>query len=116
MQRVSSLKLSGPRVLLRKKDMGEAKVGAIIIPDEATKGFAISIAEVVDPGTGEYIISTGGRSTPLYKAGDLVLLMRPGSAFVRVKDEPLMMVAEKEIVGVVTLEADPANPNLKILV
>ena len=56
-QTLMSFMPSGPRLLVSKLDVGETKVGSIVLPDEA-KGFNPVAVVVVEPGEGKLIPQT----------------------------------------------------------
>jgi chaperonin GroES len=86
------------RVLVRRIEEAEAKVGGIIIPDSA-KEKPLQ-AEVIAVGSGRILDS--GQKLPLdLKAGDKVLIGKWSGTEVRLNGEDLLILKEDEILGVI---------------
>ena len=85
------------RVLVRRIEESEQKVGGIIIPDSA-KEKPLQ-AEVIAVGSGRILES--GEKMPLdLKAGDKVLIGKWSGTEVKVDGEDLLILKEDEILGV----------------
>jgi chaperonin GroES len=85
------------RVLVRRIEQAEQKVGGIIIPDSA-KEKPLE-AEVIAVGSGRILES--GEKMPLdLKAGDRVLIGKWSGTEVKVDGEELLILKEDEILGV----------------
>jgi chaperonin GroES len=86
------------RVLLKRAEEQEQKVGGIIIPDTA-KEKPLE-AEVVAVGTGR-ILDNGSRVEPAVKAGDKVLIGKWSGTEVKIDGEEYVIVKEDELLGIV---------------
>jgi len=87
------------RVLVRRIEEGEQKVGGIIVPDSA-KEKPLQ-AEVIAVGSGRVLDS--GQKMPLdLKAGDKVLIGKWSGTEVKVDGEELLILKEDEILGVLS--------------
>jgi chaperonin GroES len=86
------------RVLVRRIEETEAKVGGIIIPDSA-KEKPLQ-AEVIAVGSGR-ILDTGQKLPLDLKAGDKVLIGKWSGTEVRLNGEDLLILKEDEILGVI---------------
>jgi chaperonin GroES len=87
------------RVLVRRIEEAEQKVGGIIIPDSA-KEKPLQ-AEVIAVGSGRILES--GEKMPLdLKAGDKVLIGKWSGTEVKVDGEDLLILKEDEILGVLS--------------
>jgi chaperonin GroES len=87
------------RVLVRRIEESEQKVGGIIIPDSA-KEKPLQ-AEVIAVGSGRILES--GEKMPLdLKAGDKVLIGKWSGTEVKVDGEDLLILKEDEILGVLS--------------
>ena len=88
------------RVLVRRIEEGEQKVGGIIIPDTA-KEKPLQ-AEVIAVGSGRVLDRRAeGRSSTL-KAGDKVLIGKWSGTEVKIDDEELLILKEDEILGILS--------------
>lgn len=96
--RVAAVTPSGPRVLLTKVETGDAKIGALILPQE-TKGWYPVAGTVVEPGEGHRLPETGERLGPQFKKGDTVLLARWAGVSVIIDGVEHLIVPEQEILG-----------------
>lgn len=94
----------GPRVLVEKIDMGERKVGRIVVAPTAsgTAKWEPVIARVVHPGTGR-LNNDGSRSDPLYREGATVVLAKFRDLNLTVDDREVFVVPEEDILGTVEL-------------
>ena len=87
------------RVLVRRIEEAEQKVGGIIIPDTA-KEKPLQ-AQVIAVGSGRILES--GEKMPLdLKAGDKVLIGKWSGTEVKVDGEDLLILKEDEILGVLS--------------
>jgi chaperonin GroES len=85
------------RVVVRRKEEVEAKVGSIVVPDSAKE--KPQEAEVVAVGPGR--LSDDGKVLPLdLKKGDRVLIGKWAGTEVTVDSEELLILKEDEILGV----------------
>jgi chaperonin GroES len=86
------------RVLVRRIEEQEQKVGGIIIPDSAKE--KPTQAEVVAIGTGR-VLDNGQRLALSVQAGDKVLIGKWSGTDVKVDGEELLILKEDEILGVI---------------
>jgi chaperonin GroES len=87
------------RVLVRRIEETEQKVGGIIIPDSA-KEKPLQ-AEVIAVGSGR-ILESGDKMPLDLKAGDKVLIGKWSGTEVKVDGEDLLILKEDEILGVLS--------------
>jgi chaperonin GroES len=87
------------RVLVRRLEEAEEKVGGIIIPDTAKE--KPQQAEVVAVGSGR-ILENGTRVPLTVKAGDKVLLGKWSGTDVKIDDTEYLILKEDEILGVIS--------------
>jgi len=85
------------RVLVRRIEEAEQKVGGIIIPDTA-KEKPLQ-AEVMAVGSGR-ILDSGQKVELTLKPGDKVLIGKWLGTEVKVGDEELLILKEDEILGI----------------
>jgi chaperonin GroES len=85
------------RVLVRRLEETEQKVGGIIIPDTAKE--KPQQAEVVAVGTGR-ILDNGDRVALDVKAGDKVLVGKWSGTDVKIDGTEYLIVKEDEILGI----------------
>jgi chaperonin GroES len=96
---MSKVKPLRDRVLVRRIEEVDQKVGGIIIPDSA-KEKPLQ-AEVMAVGSGRVLDS--GQKQPLeLKAGDKVLIGKWSGTEVKVDGEELLILKEDEILGVLS--------------
>lgn len=86
------------RVLVKRVDEQEQKVGGIIIPDSA-KEKPLQ-ADVVAVGPGEYD-DNGKRKALDVKVGDKVLIGKWSGTEVKIDGEEYLILKENEILGIV---------------
>jgi chaperonin GroES len=87
------------RVLVRRIEEADQKVGGIIIPDSA-KEKPLQ-AEVMAVGSGRLL--DDGKKLPLtLKAGDKVLIGKWSGTEVKIDDQELLILKEDEILGVLS--------------
>ena len=85
------------RVLVKRLDEGEQKVGGIIIPDTAKE--KPQRAQVVAVGAGR-ILENGDRVPPTVKAGDKVLVGKWSGSEVKIDGTEYLIIKEDEILGI----------------
>jgi chaperonin GroES len=85
------------RVLVRRLDEQEQKVGGIIVPDTAKE--KPQQAEVVAVGSGR-VLDNGQRMPLTLKAGDKVLIGKWSGTEVKIDDEEYLILKEDEVLGV----------------
>jgi chaperonin GroES len=85
------------RVLVRRIEETEAKVGGIIIPDTAKE--KPQQAEVVAVGSGR-LLENGDRVPLSVKPGDKVLLGKWSGTDVKIDGEEYLILKEDEILGI----------------
>lgn len=85
------------RVLVRRLEDKEQKVGGIIIPDSAKE--KPQQAEVRAVGQGK-LLETGERSAPEVKKGDRILFGKYSGAEIKVDGDEYLILREDEILGV----------------
>ena len=85
------------RVMIRRVEEGESKLGSLYIPDSAKE--KPQRGEVVAVGSGR-LLETGERVAPDVKPGDQVLFGKFSGAEVKVDGEDLLIAREDEILGV----------------
>ena len=85
------------RVLVKRLDEGEQKVGGIIIPDTAKE--KPQRARVVAVGSGR-ILENGDRLPPTVKAGDNVLVGKWSGSEVKIDGTEYLIIKEDEILGI----------------
>jgi chaperonin GroES len=86
------------RVLVRRLEEAEEKVGGIIIPDTAKE--KPQQAEVMAVGSGR-VLDNGTRVPLSVKAGDKVLLGKWSGTDVKIDDTEYLILKEDEILGVI---------------
>lgn len=86
------------RVLVRRIEQDEQRVGGIIIPDTARE--KPQQAEVIAVGSGR-VLETGSRVPPTVKAGDRVLVGKWSGSEVKLGDEEYLILKEDEILGII---------------
>jgi chaperonin GroES len=85
------------RVLLRRLEESEQKVGGIIIPDTAKE--KPQKAEVVGVGSGR-ILEDGTRVPLTLKPGDRVLVGKWSGTDVKIDGEEYLILKEDEVLGI----------------
>ena len=87
------------RVLVRRLEESEQKVGGIIVPDTAKE--KPQQAEVVAVGSGKVL--ENGTTVPLsVKAGDKVLVGKWSGTDVKIDGEDYLILKEDEILGILS--------------
>ena len=85
------------RVIVRRLEESESKVGSIVIPDSAKE--KPQQAEVVSVGSGK-ILDNGERVAPDVKAGDRILFGKYSGSDIKVSGQEYLILREDEILGV----------------
>jgi chaperonin GroES len=85
------------RVLVRRIEEAEQKVGGIIVPDSAKE--KPQEAEVVAVGSGR-VLDNGERMPLTLKAGDRVLIGKWSGTEVKIDGEEYLILKEDEVLGV----------------
>jgi chaperonin GroES len=85
------------RVLVKRLDEGEQKVGGIIIPDTAKE--KPQQAEVKAVGNGK-LLDSGERAAIDVKPGDRILFGKYSGSEIKIEGEEYLIVTEDEILGV----------------
>jgi len=84
------------RVLVKRLDEGEQKVGGIIIPDTAKE--KPQQAEVKAVGNGK-LLESGERAALDVKPGDRILFGKYSGSEIKIEGEEYLIVTEDEILG-----------------
>ena len=85
------------RVLVRRIEEPEQKVGGIIVPDTAKE--KPMQAEVVAVGSGR-ILESGARLPLAVKAGDKVLIGKWSGTEVKIEGQEYLILKEDEVLGI----------------
>jgi chaperonin GroES len=85
------------RILVRRLEEAEQKVGGIIVPDTAKE--KPQQAEVVAVGSGR-ILENGSRAPLTLKAGDRVLVGKWSGTEVKIGGEEYLILKEDEVLGI----------------
>ena len=85
------------RVLVKRLDEGEQRVGGIIIPDTAKE--KPQQAEVKAVGNGK-LLDSGERAALDVKPGDRILFGKYSGSEIKIEGEEYLIVTEDEILGV----------------
>jgi chaperonin GroES len=85
------------RVIVKRVEEGETKMGSIIIPDSAKE--KPQQGEVISVGSGK-LLENGQRAPIDVKAGDRILFGKYSGSDVRVDGHEYLIVREDEILGV----------------
>jgi chaperonin GroES len=85
------------RVLVRRLEEAESKIGSIVIPDSAKE--KPQQAEVVAVGNGK-LLEAGTRASLDVKAGDRILFGKYSGAEIKVGGEEYLILREDEILAV----------------
>ena len=86
------------RVLVRRLEEAEEKVGGIIIPDTAKE--KPQQGKVIAAGAGK-IRDDGTRHPPDVKAGDFILFGKYSGQEIKLEGEDYLILREEEILGVI---------------
>ena len=85
------------RVLVKRLEESETKIGSIVIPDSAKE--KPQQADVVAVGNGK-LLEAGGRSAIEVKAGDRILFGKYSGSEIKVGSEQYLILREDEILAV----------------
>ncbi len=86
------------RILVKRLEEGEQKVGGIIIPDSAKE--KPQQGKVIAAGAGKF--KEDGARQPLdVKAGDVILFGKYSGQEIRLDGEDYLIVREEEVLGVI---------------
>jgi chaperonin GroES len=85
------------RILVKRVEEKEQKVGAIIIPDSAKE--KPTEAEVVAVGSGR-VLDSGERLPLAVKAGDKVLIGKWSGTEVKIEGQEYLILKEDEVLGI----------------
>ena len=86
------------RLIVRRLEEGEQKVGGIIIPDSAKE--KPQQGKVIAAGNGK--VNDEGKRVPLdVKAGDLILFGKYTSQEIKFEGEELLIMREDEVLAVI---------------
>jgi chaperonin GroES len=94
---MSNVKPLRDRVLVRRLEEDEQKVGGIIVPDTAKE--KPQQAEVVAVGSGR-ILENGKRVPLSVKAGDKVLVGKWSGTDVKIDGQDYLILKEDEVLGI----------------
>jgi chaperonin GroES len=90
------------RIIIRRLDEGEQKVGGIIVPDTAKE--KPQQGTVIAAGTGK-VRDDGTRQPPDVKAGDRILFGKYSGQDVRLDGEDYLIMREEDVLGVISGDA-----------
>jgi len=85
------------RIIVKRLEEGEQKVGGIIIPDTAKE--KPQQGEVIAAGTGK-VREDGTRQAPDVKAGDRILFGKYSGQEIKLDGEDYLIMREEEVLGV----------------
>ncbi len=85
------------RIIVKRLEEGEQKVGGIIIPDTAKE--KPQQGEVIAAGTGK-VRDDGTRQAPDVKAGDRILFGKYSGQEIKLDGEDYLIMKEEEVLGV----------------
>jgi chaperonin GroES len=85
------------RVLVRRVEESESRVGSIVIPDSAKE--KPQQGEVIAVGNGK-LLESGSRAALDVKAGDRILFGKYSGSDIKLEGEEYMILREDEILGV----------------
>jgi len=85
------------RVLVKRVEETEQKIGGIIVPDSAKE--KPQQAEVKAVGSGR-LLESGERVPPALKAGDKVLIGKWSGTDVKIDGEDYVILKEEDVLGV----------------
>ncbi len=86
------------RIIVRRIDEGEQKVGGIIIPDTAKE--KPQQGKVIAAGKGK--VKDDGKVVPMdVKAGDLILFGKYSGTEIKLDGEEYLIMREEEVLGVI---------------
>ena len=85
------------RVMVKRLDEGEQKVGGIIIPDSAKEKPQQALVKAAGNGK---LLENGERVALDVKAGDRILFGKYSGAEIKIEGEEYLILKEDEILGV----------------
>ena len=85
------------RVLVRRVEESETRVGSIVIPDSAKE--KPQQGEVIAVGNGK-LLESGSRAALDVKAGDRILFGKYSGSDIKIEGQEYMILREDEILGV----------------
>jgi chaperonin GroES len=85
------------RVLVRRVEESESKVGSIVIPDSAKE--KPQQGEVIAVGNGK-LLENGTRAALDVKSGDKILFGKYSGSDIKIEGEEYMIMREDEILGI----------------
>jgi chaperonin GroES len=85
------------RVLVKRLEESESKIGSIVIPDSAKE--KPQQAEVIAVGSGK-LLEAGGRATVDVKAGDHILFGKYSGSEIKLGNDHYLILREDEILAV----------------
>jgi chaperonin GroES len=86
------------RIIIKRLEEGEQKVGGIIIPDSAKE--KPQQGKVIAAGAGK-VKDDGTRQLPDVKAGDLILFGKYSGQEIKLDGEDYLIMKEDEVMGVI---------------
>ncbi len=86
------------RIVIKRLEEGEQKVGGIIIPDTAKE--KPQQGKVIAAGAGK-VKDDGTRQLPDVKAGDLILFGKYSGQEIKLDGEDYLIMKEDEVLGVI---------------
>ena len=86
------------RLIIKRLEEGEQKVGGIIIPDTAKE--KPQQGKVIAAGAGK-VRDDGKRQAPDVKAGDLILFGKYSGQEIKLDGEEYLILKEDEVLGVI---------------
>lgn len=85
------------RVLIKRVEEGEQRMGGIIIPDSAKEKPQQGLVEAVGNGK---LLDNGERIAPEVKAGDRILFGKYSGSEIKIEGQDYLILKEDEILGV----------------
>ena len=86
------------RILVKRVELDEEKLGSLYIPDSAKEKPQEAIVVAVGPGK----VNDDGKRVPLeVKAGDRILISKYGGAEVKVDGEDHLIMREDDVLAIV---------------
>ena len=85
------------RVLVRRLEESESKIGSIVIPDSAKEKPQQALVKAVGNGK---LLENGKRAAPDVKAGDRILFGKYSGSEIKIEGEEYLILREDEILGV----------------
>jgi chaperonin GroES len=85
------------RVMVKRLEEGEQKIGGIIIPDTAKEKPQQAHVEAVGNGK---LLENGERAAMAVKPGDRILFGKYSGAEIKIEGQEYLMLREDEILGI----------------